>query len=32
LVKENDVEIIVPGVGIVTGVDFGTFFVDGARA
>jgi hypothetical protein len=32
LVKENDVEMIVPGVGIVTGVDFGAFFVDGARA
>lgn len=32
LVKENDVEMIVPGVGIVTDVDFGTFFVDGARA
>jgi hypothetical protein len=32
LVKENDVEMIVPGVGIVTDVDFETFFVDGARA
>jgi hypothetical protein len=32
LVKENDVEVIVPGVGIETGVDFGTILVDGARA
>jgi hypothetical protein len=32
LVKENDVEMIIPGVGIVSGVDFRTFFVDGARA
>jgi len=32
LVKENDVEMIVPGVGIESGVDFGTFLGDGARA
>ena len=32
LVEENNVEMIVPGVGVVTGVNCGTFFVDGARA
>jgi hypothetical protein len=32
LIKKDDVEIVVPGERIGTGVNFGTFLVDGARS